>query len=349
MKPRRQPRTKLVIKVFPSRPKGIWLGKSLSSWLEKNVFYKEFQFSVAKAALFTLVFGALAGWAVTSLVLNYQSLGMARAYKAEADALSQDLRMAQRDFLSVHARLLPIEKRLARMHEVSGDIASVLGVDFGSLNPDATAEELEQARQASAELASRFEHLGSYLAGQRDQLARTPSISPLKEKFWLTSRFGPRNSPFTAHGGPQGGRRSFHSALDLATESGTPIFATAKGTIEFAGRISPQKNVYRSRYGNYIILNHGGGFKTIYAHCKELKVENGQKINRGDLIALVGSTGRSTGPHLHYEVLLDGKAVDPSYYILDLDRDVRRSGAVVREGIQHESELYEAHIEDTGN
>jgi murein DD-endopeptidase MepM/ murein hydrolase activator NlpD len=341
---RKQPRTKLVVKVFPSVPKGIWLGTGVTRWLENRVFYREFQFGFTKALLLTLLVGALAGWAVVSLVLNYQSMSMARAYKAEAEARSQEARMAQRDYVSLYGRIGPMENQLRGMERQSRDIASVLGVDFGTLEDLAGEVDSTAMRVAAEELQARFDHLGSYLANQRDMLARTPSISPVKEKFWLTSRFGPRRNPFTATGGP-GSRMHFHAALDMATKAGTPVYASADGTVEFSGRVPRSRDVFRWRYGNYIILDHESGFKTIYAHCKDLNVEAGQEVKRGDLIAWVGSTGRSTGPHLHYEVLMDGRPVNPAFYILDMDRDVRRPGAALKPDFNVESELYKAHME----
>jgi len=341
---RNEPRTKLVIKIFPSVPKGIWLGSGITRWLEARVFYREFHFSFTKALLLVLFLVALAGWSVVGLVMNYQSLNLASAYKAESEARSLELRVAQRDYISLYGRLGPIEQKLTGMGRLAEDMATVLGISFGALDVEGDAGEFAAAGEKALELHARFEHLGSFLADQREMLACTPSISPIKEKFWLTSRFGPRRNPFTAHGGPGGGMH-FHAALDMACKSGTPIFASADGAVEFAGQVSRSKDVFRWRYGKYLILDHESGFKTIYAHCKDLKVERGQKVRRGDLIAWVGSTGRSTGPHLHYEVLLDGRPVNPAFYILDMDRDVRRPGALLRPDFDLESELYKAHEE----
>lgn len=112
--------------------------------------------------------------------------------------------------------------------------------------------------------------------------------------------FGYRTDPFT-------GKKTFHEGLDISADSGTPVKASASGVVEFAGK--------KGGYGNCIIINHGNGLKTLYAHCSKLLVKEGQKVQKGDLIANVGSTGRSTGPHLHFEVHVGGTPVDPLKYL----------------------------------
>ena len=145
-----------------------------------------------------------------------------------------------------------------------------------------------------------FQELVEYLEDQKSLLSSTPSIWPVKG--WLTSTFGYRTSPFT-------GRRELHKGLDIATRSNTPIIAPADGLVVFAGR--------EGGFGNMLIVDHGYGIMTRYAHCSSLEAKLGDKIKRGDIVAKVGSTGRSTGPHLHYEVAVNGVAVNPNRYILN--------------------------------
>jgi len=145
-----------------------------------------------------------------------------------------------------------------------------------------------------------FQELVEYLEDQKSLLASTPSIWPVKG--WLTSTFGYRSSPFT-------GRREMHKGLDIATRSGTPIIAPADGLVVFSGR--------EGGFGNMIVIDHGYGITTRYGHCSVLDAKLGQKIKRGDVIARVGNTGRSTGPHVHYEVAVNGVPVNPSRYILN--------------------------------
>ena len=148
--------------------------------------------------------------------------------------------------------------------------------------------------------AESLEVLLGQLDDKRQRLVSMPSIWPAKG--WLTSRFGPRVSPFT-------GRRQKHSGIDIAAADGTPIHAPARGRVTFAGRKGP--------LGNALVLDHGFGVKTVYGHTKEILVNTGDSIERGDRIALIGSSGRSTGPHLHYVVEVKGKPRNPLDYIFD--------------------------------
>ena len=153
--------------------------------------------------------------------------------------------------------------------------------------------EAEAQRQIQRELAA-------FLQDRRSILAYTPSIWPVRG--WVTSGYGYRKSPFT-------GKRQFHAGLDISTRSGTPVISPADGVVTFANR--------DGAYGKMLAINHGNGMVTRYGHLKKFKVKVGQKIARGQTVGLVGSTGRTTGPHLHYEVLLSGVPTNPRNYILD--------------------------------
>lgn len=154
--------------------------------------------------------------------------------------------------------------------------------------------------EGAAVRAESLEILLGQLDDKRQRLASMPSIWP--SKGWLTSRFGPRVSPFT-------GRRQKHNGIDIAAANGTPIYAPARGRVTFAGRKGP--------LGNALVLDHGFGVKTVYGHTREILVATGDTVERGDEIALIGSTGRSTGPHLHYVVEVKGKPRNPLDYIFD--------------------------------
>ena len=130
---------------------------------------------------------------------------------------------------------------------------------------------------------------------QQEKLAAaTPSIWPAHG--WLTGYFGGRPDPFT-------GERDFHQGLDISTEKGQPVYATADGTVESAS--------YTGDYGNFIVLKHDFGLSTRYGHLSRFNVAPGAKVKRGDVIGFVGSTGRSTGAHVHYEILANGKLINP--------------------------------------
>jgi len=105
--------------------------------------------------------------------------------------------------------------------------------------------------------------------------------------------------------------RRFHQGMDFTAPTGTDVYATGNATVSFVG--------WKQGYGNCVIVNHGFGYETLYAHLFKALVRQGQKVKRGEIIALVGNTGKSTGPHLHYEVHFRGKAVDPrNFYFYDL-------------------------------
>ncbi len=131
-------------------------------------------------------------------------------------------------------------------------------------------------------------------------MAATPSIWPTKG--YVSSKFGPRVSPFT-------GRQQQHTGIDVAAARGTPILAPADGVVTYSGRLPG--------YGHAIVITHGFGFKTFYGHNHENKVRKGQRVKRGQVIGTVGSSGYSTGSHLHYEVLVNNSPVNPLKHILD--------------------------------
>jgi murein DD-endopeptidase MepM/ murein hydrolase activator NlpD len=168
------------------------------------------------------------------------------------------------------------------------DRVSVLRRDAERLGLIANAREL-----SLSDLLERLE-------GKRHRLSSTPSIWPAKG--WLTSRFGNRISPFT-------GGRQFHAGIDIAGARGTDVIAPARGRVVFAGTRGP--------LGRTLVIDHGYGIRTIYGHNHENLVKRGQEVERGQVVATLGNTGRSTGPHLHYVVEVKGKAVNPLDYIFD--------------------------------
>ncbi|MFO8047486.1 MAG: M23 family metallopeptidase [Desulfosudaceae bacterium] len=146
-----------------------------------------------------------------------------------------------------------------------------------------------------------FRDLLTYLKDKRHLLASTPAIRPVNGG-WITSRFAYRKSPFT-------GRREFHHGLDIAARSKTPVMAPADGTVIHSGP--------KGSLGKAIFIDHGYGLVTRYAHLSECLKKKGETVSREDHIGLVGNTGLSTGPHLHYEVRVNGVPVDPQKYILN--------------------------------
>ena len=161
-------------------------------------------------------------------------------------------------------------------------------------------DQIDQLSLASNYQQIGFESLIKDLQDQQNLLASTPAIRPVRG--WTTSKFGYRISPFT-------GRREFHKGFDIATKKGTKIMATAAGVVTFAGR--------KGLLGRTIIIDHGHGMVTRYAHCDKFLKKRGEKVKRWEPIATVGNTGRSTGPHVHYQVNLNGMPVNPEKYIIN--------------------------------
>ena len=162
-------------------------------------------------------------------------------------------------------------------------------------------DQVKRLGQVAVSQQERFKLLYGHLEEQRNILACTPSIRPVDDGY-ISSTFGYRTSPFT-------GRKELHKGLDIAAKEGTPIIATADGVVSFAGK--------KGLLGNCIIIDNGYGITTRFGHASKLLKKRGDTVKRGDVIALIGNTGRSTGPHVHYEVRLHGIAVNPQRYVLN--------------------------------
>lgn len=160
--------------------------------------------------------------------------------------------------------------------------------------------QVEHLREAAAAQKEAFGELYEYLQGQKSLLASTPTIRPTTG--WTSSGFGYRISPFT-------GKREFHQGIDIATRKDTLVVAPADGTVIFTRK--------KGRLGKTMVIDHGKGMLTRYGHLNKYLVKPGTRVKRGEKIALVGNTGRSTAPHLHYEVHLNGLPVNPKKHILD--------------------------------
>ena len=147
-----------------------------------------------------------------------------------------------------------------------------------------------------------YKDLGVMAKDKEKILAATPAIQPVSNADLkrIASGFGYRIDPVYK-------TVKLHPGLDFAAPAGTPIYATANGTVEFAGNRG-------DGYGNNVIINHGYGYKTLFGHMFRIKARSGQRVTRGEVIGWVGSTGKSTGPHCHYEVIKNGNKIDPIYF-----------------------------------
>jgi murein DD-endopeptidase MepM/ murein hydrolase activator NlpD len=226
-----------------------------------------------------------------------------------------------------------IERTLEEQRIRVEKLITVYGLDRtlgqGGFSTPSSAEQaddqpLDDARRREASLMNAMQRLqeqidllARYEAANAEIVRHTPSILPLpSDQFVLTSPFGTRVSPFTR-------TTDFHKGLDLSAPTGTPIYATADGVVTFAGRYPLRQSVAWWRFGNVVTIKHADRFVTIYGHCDTVKVQAGQVVKQGELVATVGSTGWSTNSHLHYEVRSDLEQpgtfapVDPRIYILN--------------------------------
>lgn len=155
-------------------------------------------------------------------------------------------------------------------------------------------EKVDKLQLVSVQAERDLTYLESYLMAQSAVMSATPSLLPIAG--WVSSAFGYRRHPYD-------GTLRLHAGVDIAAEPGTPIRAPAIGTVIYSG--------YREGYGKAIVIDHGYGIRTLFAHNSRLFVQSSHKVRRGEIIAEVGSTGHSTGPHLHYEIRKNGVPVNP--------------------------------------
>lgn len=212
------------------------------------------------------------------------------------------------------AKMDTLAKKLSIVAGISAetDIIDALGPGGPTVNPKEgqnlpgpltiPVTGTDQALRFKAEdIQKKIENLVNFFQDKETQLASTPSIYPTRGL--LTSAFQYRNDPFT-------GMRTFHFGMDIAAAPGNPIVATADGVVI-------QAVPHNLMLGNYVIISHGLGLITKYGHMSKIRAVVGQKVRRGDIIGEVGATGKAIGPHVHYEVHLNGRPVNPYYYILE--------------------------------
>lgn len=170
----------------------------------------------------------------------------------------------------------------------------------------ATSKKLNELKKELYIQSKSYDELVLLAKNKETMLANLPAIQPVLNKNLtrMASGYGWRIDPIYH-------TRRFHAGMDFTAPTGTDIYATANGTVIVSG--------WEQGYGNCVQINHGYGYTTLYGHMSAIKVRNGQSVKRGDVIGLVGSTGKSTGPHLHYEVHFKGEVMNPqNYYYLDL-------------------------------
>ncbi len=233
--------------------------------------------------------------------------------KQRVQALDDDLDRLRRrlgesalleERLRVLADLPPIDPEMRQMGVGGPDFTTndpllVVDPEGAAVTSRAARSVDELLRQAELHRHS-FLEIAASLEQKKDYWSRVPSVSPVPGGGY-TSGFGMRVDPFTEVD-------AFHRGLDVSAPRGTPIHSTAAGRVVFAGS--------RSGYGRTVRIDHGHGLETVYAHVLDIKVKTGQRVTRGQEIAHVGTSGRATAPHVHYEVWVNGRPVNPRTYIL---------------------------------
>lgn len=224
---------------------------------------------------------------------------------------------------ALRIRLAELQGRLTRLDALGERLVDVANLDEGefdfSLPPAVGGPESDSLEYTPPDFIYVLDELAAQIDNREQQLKVLNSLlgdrkiqsetfvagRPIIKGGWMSSRYGYRNDPFT-------GKLAWHDGVDFAGKDGSSIVSVASGVVTWAGS--------RYGYGELVEINHGNGYVTRYGHCKDILVEVGDVVKKSDIIALMGSTGRSTGPHVHFEVLLNGKSVDPAKYI---DRTAR--------------------------
>jgi len=245
------------------------------------------------------------------------------ALQAEMDsqrlALSEATRIAEDNMDALALRLGKLQAHVIRLDALGQRLTTMAKLDKGEFdfahppaqggplaNVDAVSMDVPDFMKSLEELSAQLNDRSQQLEVLEDMLMTrnlesevVPAGRPIT-KGWLSSYFGPRTDPFN-------GRRVHHSGVDFAGKLGSDVVSVAAGVVTFAGR--------RSGYGNLVEVNHGKGYVTRYGHNSKILVKAGETVKKGQVLSKMGTTGRSTGPHVHFEVLYNGRAVNPKKYI----------------------------------
>jgi len=233
-----------------------------------------------------------------------------RRLRVENLALATKARAYEENAGELQAKVLQLQSIVTKLGIMAGveqslpdaSLGGVGGLSRSETTPPSVdiASTLQSLDQTVGGLSEKSTRLEAYFRDQRELLASTPSTWPLRG--YLSAGFGNRPDPFT-------GVRDFHPGLDISVPRGTNVHAPADGVVVFSGA--------KQGYGNALVLDHGFGVVTRYGHLDGFNVRPGQRVRRGDVIGFSGNTGRSTAPHLHYEVWVNDQARNPIEYIID--------------------------------
>jgi murein DD-endopeptidase MepM/ murein hydrolase activator NlpD len=266
-----------------------------------------------RLAKWTLTMVGVVGFAVVGVMVHAARITMEihdlRRLRTENSELLTKTRTYEENAGKLQAKVLQLQTMVTKLGVMAGlehslpeagsaGVGGAIGTE--SQAPVLAPRALAALDESLTSLTRRSAQLEEFYRDQTLVLASTPSIWPVRG--YLSAGFGNRKDPFT-------GQRDFHAGIDISTPIGTRIFSPADGVVLSAA--------VQGAYGNAIMMDHGFGVVTRYGHLDAYAVRPGQRVRRGDLIGFVGNTGRSTGPHLHYEVWVRDQAQNPIHFILD--------------------------------
>lgn len=224
---------------------------------------------------------------------------------SQASTLQQQITILEKRDNQVYrsifeANPLPDSARI-KLTEKKNEVQKIEAINDEQLGNE-LAKTLNNIRERINYQFASYNEIEKLIKNQGEKLACIPAIQPVSNRDLdrIASGFGMRIDP--VYGTPK-----MHKGLDFTAPRGTPIYATGNGTIEIAGETG-------DGYGKHVVINHGYGYETLYGHMYKVKVKPGEKVKRGEVIGWVGSSGKSTGPHCHYEVHVNGQEVDPVYF-----------------------------------
>lgn len=250
--------------------------------------FRSFSIKMPVIGLYAMLFMSIVG----GVYLVAASLQAAKYYQAKARLAYVNSQFAEIE--NTLGSLKESENRFRRLFSLESKkdvMDAVVTEDSGSVNMEALKKEIDASIRSVSEIRA-------YLEEQKDVYVSTPIGWPVEGR--ISSGYGMRRHPIL-------GRHMFHSGMDISISSGTPVRATADGVVSYSG--------WEGRGGNTVVIENGNGFRTAFAHNRRNSVKVGQRVKRGDVVAYVGSTGVSSGPHVHYEVWKNGKSVNPSEYL----------------------------------
>jgi murein DD-endopeptidase MepM/ murein hydrolase activator NlpD len=274
--------------------------------------FRQFRVPV-RLAKWTLTLVGIVGFTVVGVMVHAARITMEindlRRLRTENSELLTKTRTYEENAGKLQAKVLQLQTMVTKLGVMAGlehslpeagsaGVGGATGME--SQAPVLAPRALAAIDESLTSLTRRSAQLEEFYRDQTLVLASTPSIWPVRG--YLSAGFGNRKDPFT-------GQRDFHAGIDISTPIGTRIFAPADGVVLSAA--------VQGAYGNSIMMDHGFGVVTRYGHLDAYAVRPGQRVRRGDLIGFVGNTGRSTGPHLHYEVWVRDQAQNPIHFILD--------------------------------